>query len=213
MKLPRKTLERKLFNSGYGYVCAVDEVGMGCLAGPVVVCAVGMTNHFYNKVHKKLAGVRDSKLLSAQQREKFSQELIREKDLVYAIAQCSPKTVDKLNIYRASRLAMRNALKKIEPDIEFKSIVLVDGNKKIDGVKTEQKAIVKGDRKVFAIACASVIAKVFRDKLMVKYAQKYPGYGFEKHKGYGTARHKARLVLMGPCPIHRKSFAPVAKLL
>ena len=81
MKLQHKTLERKLFNSGYGYVCAVDEVGMGCLAGPVVVCAVGMTNHFYNKVHKKLAGVRDSKLLSAQQREKFSQELIREKDL------------------------------------------------------------------------------------------------------------------------------------
>lgn len=212
MKLPRKTLERKLFNSGYGYICAVDEVGMGCLAGPVVVCAVGMTNHFYKKVHKRLHWIRDSKLLQAHHREKFAEELMKEKDLVYAIAQCSPKTIDKLNIYQAARLAMRNALKKIEPNLELKSIVLVDGKTKINGLKTEQMAIVKGDRKIFAIACASVIAKVFRDKLMAKYAKKYPGYGFEKHKGYSTARHKARLVLMGPCLIHRRSFAPVSKL-
>jgi len=213
MKLPHKTLERKLFSSGYGYVCAVDEVGMGCLAGPVVVCAVGMTNHFYNKAHKKLRWLRDSKLLQANQREKFAEELMKEKGLVYAIAQCSPKTIDKLNIYQAARLAMRNALKKIEPNIHLKTIILVDGKTKIQNLNTEQKAIVKGDRKIFAIACASVIAKVFRDKLMEKYAKKYPGYGFEKHKGYGTARHKARLVLMGPCEIHRRSFAPVAKMI
>lgn len=212
MKLPHKTLEKKLFGSGYGYVCAVDEVGMGCLAGPVVVCAVGMTNHFYKKNHKKLHWLRDSKLLQVHHREKFAEELMKERDLVYAIAQCSPKTIDKLNIYRAARLAMKNALKKIEPDKEFKSIVLVDGKTKIAGVSTEQMPIVKGDRKVFAIACASVIAKVFRDKLMIKYAKKYPGYGFERHKGYGTVRHRARLVLMGPCAIHRRSFAPVAKL-
>lgn len=212
MKLPHKTLERKLFNSGYGYICAVDEVGMGCLAGPVVVCAVGMTNHFYKKIHKKLAGIRDSKLLSIQQREKFSQELIKEKGLVYAVSFCSPKTIDKMNIYQASRLAMKNALRKIKPQLEIKTIALIDGNKKIPGLIGEQMSIVKGDRKIFAIACASVVAKVFRDKLMEKYAKKYPGYGFEKHKGYGTARHKARLVLMGPCAIHRKSFAPVAKL-
>ena len=213
MKLPHKTLEKKLFSSGYGYICAVDEVGMGCLAGPVVVCAVGITNHFYKKVHKKLHWIRDSKLLQAQDREKFAQELMKEKDLVYAIAQCSPKTIDKLNIYHAARLAMKKALRKIEPNLNLKSIVLVDGKTKINGVTTEQMPIVKGDRKVFAIACASVIAKVFRDKLMVQYAKKYPSYGFEKHKGYSTARHKAMLVLMGPCPIHRRSFAPVAKLI
>ena len=138
---------------------------------------------------------------------------MKEKGLVYAIAQCSPKTIDKLNIYQAARLAMRNALKKIEPNIHLKTIILVDGKTKIQNLNTEQKAIVKGDRKIFAIACASVIAKVFRDKLMEKYAKKYPGYGFEKHKGYGTARHKARLVLMGPCEIHRRSFAPVAKMI
>lgn len=213
MRLPHKTLERKLFNSGYGYICAVDEVGMGCLAGPVVVCAVGMTNHFYKKVHKKLRWIRDSKLLQPYHREKFAKELTKEPDLVYAISQCSPKTIDKLNIYRAARLAMKKALDKIEPNVKLRSIVLVDGKTKINGVKTEQLPIVKGDRKVFAIACASVIAKVFRDKLMEKYAKKYPGYGFEKHKGYSTARHRARLVLKGPCAIHRKSFAPVAKLI
>ncbi|KKR02410.1 MAG: Ribonuclease HII [Candidatus Yanofskybacteria bacterium GW2011_GWA1_39_13] len=213
MKLPHKTLEKNLFKSGYGYIYAVDEVGMGCLAGPVVVCAVGMTNHFYNKHHKKLIRMRESKLLSSQQREKFAEELLKEKDLVYAIAQCSPKIIDKLNIYQASRLAMRNAIKKINPPYDLKTITLVDGNKKIPNLKGEQMPIVKGDRKVFAIACASVIAKVFRDKLMDKYSKKYPGYGFEKHKGYGTKYHQVQLVALGTCAIHRKSFAPVGKLI
>ena len=213
MKLPHKTLERNLFKSGYGYIYAVDEVGMGCLAGPVVVCAVGMTNHFYNKHNEKLIKMRESKLLSSQQREKFAKELLKEKDLVYAIAQCSPKVIDKINIYQASRFAMRNAIKKINPPYGLKTIILVDGNKKIPNLKGEQMPIVKGDRKVFAIACASVIAKVFRDKLMNKYAKKYPNYGFEKHKGYGTKYHQAQLSTLGLCEIHRKSFAPVRKLI
>ncbi len=95
----------------------------------------------------------------------------------------------------------------------MKSIVLIDGKTKIKGLDLEQMAIVKGDRKVFAIACASIIAKVYRDRMMQKYARKYPGYGFEKHKGYGTKYHQARLTAMGPSEIHRKSFAPVAELL
>lgn len=226
MKLPHKTLERKLFNSGYGYICAVDEVGMGCLAGPVVVCAVGITNHFYKKHHRKLQWLRDSKLLQTGQREKFSEELIKEKDLVYAIARCSPKTIDKLNIYQAARLAMRRAVNKISNfqflisnqfsndklskpktyNLELKTIVLVDGKTKINGLNIEQMPIVKGDRKVFAIACASIIAKVHRDKMMTKYGRKYPGYGFEKHKGYGTKYHRVQLASLGPSEIHRKSF-------
>src|SRR3989344_6785779 len=113
MKLPNKSLERKLFKSGYRLIYAVDEVGMGCLAGPVVVCAIGMTNHFYKKVHKKLHWIRDSKLLQANQREKFAEELMKEKGLVYAIAQCSPKTIDKLNIYQAARLAMKRAVLRL----------------------------------------------------------------------------------------------------
>ena len=234
MRSPRKTLEKNLFKSGYRLIYAVDEVGMGCLAGPVVVCAVTMTNQFYNKHHKKLQGVRDSKLLQAKQRGVFSAELLKEKDLVYALAYSYPKTIDKLNIYNAARLAMKRAVlwlanpkseilnPKQSPKIsnpksetvsnlvlrasDLKSIVLVDGRGKVPGLPMDQLAIVKGDRKVFAIACASIIAKVFRDKMMARYAQKYPGYGFEKHKGYGTKYHQARLIALGPCAIHRQSF-------
>ena len=228
MKLPNKRLERKLFKSGYQLIYAVDEVGVGCLAGPVVACAVAVTDAFYKKYKKNLRGVRDSKLLQAKQREKLSAELLKEKDLAYAIALSTPRTIDKLNIYNAARLAMKRAIIKLTgswPDTPhecstslrapegpsratpfLKTIVLVDGKNKIKGLDIEQAAIVKGDRKVFAIACASIIAKVFRDKLMAKYAKKYPGYGFEKHKGYGTKYHQVQLASLGPCTIHRKSF-------
>lgn len=206
MKLPHKILERNLLKSGYEYVIGVDEVGMGCLAGPVVTCAVAMTNHFYNKHHKKLRWLRESKLLSSHQREKFAAELLKEKDLVYAISSVSPKIIDKINIYQAARRGMKNSIKKLKPNFDLKTIVLIDGKTKIKGVDYEQMPIVKGDRKIFTIACASIIAKVHRDKIMTRYAQKYPNYGFEKHKGYGTKYHQARLAAFGPCEIHRKSF-------
>jgi ribonuclease HII len=212
MKLPQKTLEKNLFKSGYRLIYAVDEVGMGCLAGPVVVCAVAMTNAFYNKAHKKLKWLRESKLLLSKQREFYAGELLKEKDLVYALAYSYPKTIDKLNIYNAARQAMKKAVQKLKPNLNLKSIVLVDGKTKIKDLNVEQLPIVKGDRKIFAIACASIIAKVYRDKMMVIYAKKYPGYGFEKHKGYGTKYHQTQLTSLGPCEIHRKSFAPVAKL-
>jgi|SRR3989344_4890032 len=216
MKLPHKTLERKLFKSGYRLIYAVDEVGMGCLAGPVVVCAVAMTSQFYKKAHIKLRQLRDSKLLSAKQRERFAQLLMLDTECLTRVAFCHPKTIDKLNIYNAARLAMKRAVVALRPaqgDEYIKKIVLIDGNRKIPGLKGEQLAIVKGDRRVFAIACASIIAKVHRDKMMARYAKKYPGYGFEKHKGYGTKLHQLKLASLGPSPIHRKSFAPVAKLI
>ena len=223
MKLPNKSLERKLFKSGYRLIYAVDEVGMGCLAGPVVVCAVAMTNTFYNKHHKKLRWVRDSKLIQARQREILSAELVKEKDLVYAVSLCSPKVIDKLNIYNAARLAMKKSVNKMNNELRIKNnesdnhnskfaiqnskvIVLVDGPYKISKLDMEQIPIIKGDRKVFAIACASIIAKVYRDKMMARYSKKYPGYGFEKHKGYGTKYHQAQLIALGPSPIHRLSF-------
>ena len=213
MKLPHKTLERKLFKYGYRYVFGVDEVGMGCLAGPVVVCAVAMTNHFYNKHNKKLKWLRESKLLLPHQREKFAAELLKEKDLAYAISSVSSKIIDKINIYQAARRGMKNAIKKLKPSFDLKTIVLIDGKTKIKGVNYEQMPIVKGDGKIFAIACASIIAKVYRDRLMVRFAKHYPGYGFEKHKGYGTKYHQIKLNALGPCEIHRRSFAPVGKLL
>src|SRR3989344_3015319 len=110
MKLPNKSVERNLFKSGYQLIYAVDEVGMGCLAGPVVVCAVAMTDQFYKKAHKKLRWLRDSKLLQAKQRESYANELFKEKDLTYALALAHPKTIDKLNIYNASRQAMKRAI-------------------------------------------------------------------------------------------------------
>lgn len=206
MKLPHKTLERKLLDSGYAYICAVDEVGMGCLAGPVVVCAVGITNAFYKKHHKKLTKLRESKLLLPHQRETFAAELLKERDLVYALSYCSPKTIDEMNIYQAAREAMRRSIRKIQPNMDLKTIVLVDGKTKIQKLPLEQRAIVKGDRKVFAIACASIIAKVYRDRMMKQYGKKYPGYGFEKHMGYGTKYHQTQLSALGPSPIHRRSF-------
>src|SRR3989338_604888 len=234
MKLPQKTLERKLLASGYDQVIGIDEVGMGCLAGPVVVCAVVFDKKFFQKNNPKLRWLRESKLLLPYQREKFAAELLKEKSIKFAICYCYPKTIDRLNIYQAARKAMRgavNSLVKSPQGSTFlrtqgrtlssssghirypKIIVLVDGKTKIDGLKMEQRAIVKGDRKVFTIACASILAKVFRDKMMIKYAKKFPGYGFEKHKGYGTKEHHAQLTTLGPCAIHRKSFAPVKKLI
>jgi ribonuclease HII len=252
MKLPSKTLEKNIFKSGYQIIYAVDEVGIGCLAGPVVTCAIGFTNHFYNKIHNKLHRIRDSKLLLPNQREKFAKELMKEKDLVYTLAYSKTKTIDKINIYNAARLAMKRAVLRLvnsgykfqnprqniykkysnlkdlknlkNPNLnvasnfalrasDLKSIVLVDGKAKIKNLNIEQLPIVKGDRKVFAIACASIIAKVYRDKMMVRYAKKYPDYGFEKHKGYGTKSHLAILANIGPCEIHRKSFAPIKKII
>ncbi len=213
MKLPAKTLERKLFKSGYRYVIGVDEVGMGCLAGPVVVCATSFNKNFYTKSHKDLDGLRESKLLSPHQREYFAKKLMVEKDLRFKLTYCYPKTIDKLNIYNAARRAMKKAVQNLRLNLKLKTIVLIDGKTKIKGLDMEQQAIIKGDRKIFAIACASIIAKVYRDKMMARYAKKYPGYGFEKHKGYGTKYHQVQLMALGPCAIHRKSFAPIGKLL
>lgn len=220
MKLPRKSLERKLFTAGYRQIIAVDEVGMGALAGPVVVCAVRFNKTFFQETHKKLRWLRDSKLLSPKKRAEFQKELVKLPGLKYQISYCYPKTIDQLNIYRAARLAMKRAVKKVinqkKPraySLKHKAIILIDGKTKIQGVTLEQMAIVKGDRKVFAIACASIVAKVYRDKMMAKYAKRYPGYGFERHKGYGTHFHRAQLAALGISKLHRKSFAPVARLI
>lgn len=228
MKIPQKTLERKLLDSGYKQVVGVDEVGMGCLAGPVVVCAVSFDKKFFQKSHGHLRGVRDSKLLSPDQRERLAIKLMKEKDFKFKIVYCSSKTIDKLNIYQAAREAMRRAVKKLsvssdqfsEKKLEtrnckLKTIVLIDGPGKISSLpeSIHQVPVIKGDQKVFTIACASILAKVFRDKMMIRYAKKFPGYGFEKHKGYGTKEHLIQLTKLGPCAIHRQSFAPVAKLL
>lgn len=204
MKLPSKTLERKLFAEGYEEVIGVDEVGMACLAGPVYVCAVSFEKDFFERRHPKLMGVRDSKMLSAHQREKFFDALMTEQGIQYQIACSDVATIDRLNIYHAARLAMKNAIEALQPSQS--SMVLMDGRGKIDDLSIPQQAIVKGDQKVFTIACASIIAKVTRDRLMVELAKDYPGYGLEQHKGYPTKVHQLALAKFGSTPIHRKSF-------
>lgn len=210
MRLPYKNEERKLFNQGYKYIAAVDEVGVGPLAGPVVVCAVLVTKKFLAKRDKNLYWLRDSKQLLPRQRENYYKSLVNNPNLIYSISYCQSKTIDKINIYQATQTALRKAVKKLSAQPQ---IILVDGKNKIKNLNIPQNPIVKGDRKVFSIACASLIAKVVRDKMMKSYSKKFPDYGFEKHKGYGTKTHLARLAKFGPCKIHRKSFNPIAKLL
>lgn len=177
---------------------------MACLAGPVVVCALAVHPEFYATRYPKLAGMRDSKTLQAHQRERFAAQLERVPGLRWRIASCDPETIDRINIYQASRVAMREAVAQLAP--EDNPFVLVDGNKLVKGLELPQQAVVKGDRKVWAIAAASILAKVYRDRLMTDYAKEYPGYGFEVHKGYPTALHRRCLARLGPCSLHRRSF-------
>jgi ribonuclease HII len=204
MKLPNKNIESKYIKSGYGQIIGVDEVGTGCLAGPVVVCAAYFDKRFYLEKSKNLKNVNDSKLLSSKSRDEIARELMKNKYFKYKISLCQPKTIDRLNIHKASKLAMKRAVEAITT--RTSAMVLVDGIHKIQDLKIEQKTIIKGDRKIFIIACASIMAKVYRDKLMAKYSKKYPEYGFEIHKGYGTKHHYARLAFLGPSEIHRRSF-------
>jgi len=226
MILPRKTLELKLLKN-YRYIIAVDEVGMGSLAGPVVVCAAVFDKKFFRKKRPKLHWLRDSKLLSPKKREEFARELFRVPGLKFQICYSYPKIIDRINIYQAARLAMRRAVTRlavgdkqyaigqkgpIAYSLKPKAIILVDGPHKIPGLDIEQIPIVKGDRKIFAIACASIIAKVYRDRMMANYGKRFPDYGFERHRGYSTRLHRTQLTALGPTPIHRRSFTPVARL-
>lgn len=175
-------------------IAGIDEAGRGPLAGPVVCACVIMP------MDKKLEGINDSKKLSAKKREELY-EKIKEVAKSYSIVEVDEKTIDKINILQATRLGMKKALDSlsVKPDIVF-----------IDAVKIEtdlpQENIIKGDSLSYNIAAASILAKVYRDRLMVKLDEKYPQYGFAKHKGYGTKAHIEALKKYGKCEIHRDTF-------
>jgi ribonuclease HII len=212
VRLPNKALERRLLASGHDAIVGVDEVGMGCLAGPVVVCATLLSPPLYDARRRNLEGLRDSKLLSASQREGYSRELRRERFIRHVIVTISPRDVDRYNVLQVARRGMQRAVTRLLTSQEHgpkNPIVLVDGNRPVPDISWPQQTIVGGDRSVFAIAGASVLAKVHRDALMVRYALQYPGYGLEVHKGYGTAHHLSRLRELGPSPIHRHTFRGV----
>lgn len=182
----------------FTHVAGVDEVGRGCLAGPVVAAAVILDPS------RPIKGLRDSKKLSAQKREELALE-IKEKALAWSVSAMGPEVVDRINILQATLCAMKQAVEKLSVEPDF---VRVDGNK-LPKWKWLSEAVVKGDDKVQEISAASIIAKTTRDAYMQEMAAVYPQYGFEHNVGYGTADHLEALALYGPTPIHRKTFAPV----
>jgi len=197
--------EKKLWKKGYKRVACLDEAGRGALAGPVVAGAVILIqNTKYKLQNTKL---KDSKQLSAQQREKFHQILTNHPAIKWGIGRVSERVIDKINILEATKLAMEKAIRKLNKKPDF---LILDGNFKINS-EIPQKSIVKADEKVFSCASASIIAKVTRDRIMQKQAKKYSQYGFDKHKGYPTKYHRQMLKKYGPCKIHRKTFAPLKK--
>jgi len=181
-------------------LAGVDEAGRGPLAGPVVAAAV-----ILDDLHP-IAGLADSKKLSAARREALFDE-IRAKALCCSVAQASVEEIDRLNILQATMLAMQRAVVglRLRP-----SLVQVDGNR-LPLLDVRAEAIVQGDAKVAAISAASILAKVTRDRGLLALHERYPQYGFDRHKGYGTALHVAALQAHGPCEAHRRSFAPVAR--
>ena len=188
--------ERTAREEGYSLVCGVDEAGRGPLAGPVFAAAVILPPDTI------IEGVNDSKKLSEKKREALF-DIIREKALAYGIAAADHNEIDDINILNATYLAMRRALEMLEPAPD---LIIVDGNRLPPELPAEGRTLVKGDALCHSIACASVLAKVSRDRFMLTMAEKYPEYRFDKHKGYGTAAHIAALREHGMCPIHRRSF-------
>lgn len=188
--------DREYYKS-YGPVCGTDEAGRGPLAGPVVAAAVILPDSCV------IEGLDDSKKLTEKKREKLY-DIIREQALAYAIVEVSPEEIDSLNILRASLTAMQRAVAKVRETVS-PAVVLIDGNQQADfGVPSF--TVVKGDSISQSIAAASVLAKVYRDRLMMKLAEEYPVYGIAKHKGYPTPEHKLAVYEHGPSPIHRRSF-------
>lgn len=190
--------ERIFMARGMSAIAGVDEAGRGCLAGPVVAAAVILPVNF------DVEGVTDSKKIPHPKRKRLD-EKIRENALSWAVARVDVETIDSINILQASLRAMSLAVDRLEipPDI-----ILIDGNRSIPH-PLPQKTIVKGDSRSLSIAAASIVAKEYRDRLMVKYSEKWPEYGFHLHKGYGTAKHREAIAASGPCPIHRKGFKGV----
>ena len=186
--------ERKWQNIGNTFIAGVDEVGRGPLAGPVVCAAVIMP------LNDIIEGIDDSKKLSEKKRQTLS-DIIKEKAIAYSICEISPEEIDQINILNAVKKCMINAVKSLEIEPQ---ITLVDGVDTALGINAEYR--VKGDSKSYSIGCASILAKVYRDNLMIEKSKEFPEYSFEKHKGYGTKIHIDKIKEIGPCKLHRKTF-------
>jgi ribonuclease HII len=194
--------EQPLWDAGLTLVGGVDEVGMAPLAGPVIAAAVILSPG------ARIKGVNDSKQLTPAEREALEPD-IRKCAVAIGLGRAEVEEIDTINIYHAGLLALRRAVLALMPQPEH---LLVDA-RKLKGLPMPQQPIIKGDAKSLTIGAASIVAKVHRDRLMAELDAKHPGYGFAHHKGYPTAEHFDALERLGACPIHRRSFAPVAKAL
>lgn len=180
---------------GYKAICGVDEAGRGPLAGPVCAAAVIVPPNTI------IDGVNDSKKLTEKKRETLF-DVIKETAVSYCIAYASVEEIESINILNATMLAMKRAVEGLEVKADY---AMIDGNK-MPPIDIDGETIVKGDAKSMSIACASILAKVSRDRLLYEYAKEYPQYQFDKHKGYGTVVHREAILEYGPCPYHRMSF-------
>ena len=185
------------------FTCGVDEAGRGPWAGPVTAAAVILDPA------RPIAGLTDSKKLTEAARDRLAPE-IRERSLAWAVAEASPEEIDRLNIREATFLAMTRAVAGLSAK---PAAILIDGNALPKNLPAPARAIIKGDLTEPAISAASILAKTYRDAQMKAFCVQHPGYGFSQHKGYGTAAHAEALARLGPCAIHRRSFAPVRVLL
>jgi len=193
--------ERALRKQGYRRIAGVDEAGRGPLAGPVVAAACLLAGD------GPVEGVFDSKQLSRDQRKKFYDQLIAHPKVTYAVGVVDSEEIDRINILQATIRAMQEAASALDADY-----LLVDGLQ-LPYPDVPVEKVIRGDSLCYAIAAASIIAKEVRDRLMEEYDSQWPEYGFARHKGYGTAAHREALAKLGPCPIHRRSFAPIKKML
>lgn len=200
------TLENAARRRGAVRIAGLDEVGRGPMFGPVVAAAVILPRGC------RLQGLTDSKQLTEKQRNAFD-AAIRDCAEAWAVAVVDVETIDRINIRRASLLAMRLAVERlaVAPEFRLPDYLLIDGRDTIDW-PCPQQAVVQGDARSVSIAAASVLAKVHRDKLMIELDAVYPGYGLARHKGYCVAEHLEALRRLGPTPLHRKSFGPVAQM-
>ncbi|MFW5997019.1 MAG: ribonuclease HII, partial [Verrucomicrobiota bacterium] len=194
--------EEASWRSGKEHIAGVDEAGRGPIAGPVMAAAVILPRGC------DISDINDSKLLTSDKRESLAARLLSMPGITTAVGSASVREIEQLNILRATYLAMQRALEElaVKPDVVF-----IDGNR-LPSIPYPARTIVKGDRKSATIAAASILAKVKRDEYMLEADGQYPGYGFAGHKGYATAAHLQSLRELGPTPIHRKTFAPVAAI-
>jgi len=198
--------ERELLSRGCASIAGVDEAGRGPLAGPVVAAAVIFPTEWISTgLPRALWGLNDSKQLTPEERDHFFASLMALPDVRYAIAWSDHVLIDEINILQATFRAMNDALAQLNP---APAHVLIDGHQ-ISSVQWAQTPVIDGDAKSYSIAAASVLAKVTRDRMMIEFDRQWPQYGFAAHKGYSTEQHLSALAAHGPCPLHRRSFAPI----